>query len=155
MQIKMCIRAANYDDLIVHIIQQIWSAYICTRNAMQECVHMYVYMCVHVCVWNKKDNTSDTCVCVCVCVCACDKKCKKDNTYMCVFMHELQEWQQKQYNIHTYTHTYTHIERSQILTINFIIFQSVVSIRNSTHFTHHCLCQSRNSFSKRTLIERL
>ena len=31
----------------------------------------------------------------------------------------------------------------------FIIFHSVVSPRNSAHFKHHCLCQSRDSFSKK------
>ena len=48
------------------------------------------------------------------------------------------------------------------LTINAsIIFQSVVLLRKSTHFKHHFLCQSRNSFQKkkkkkkRTLPERL
>ena len=32
----------------------------------------------------------------------------------------------------------------------FIIFQSVVFLRNWIHFKHHCLCQSHNSFQKRT-----
>ena len=45
---------------------------------------------------------------------------------------------------------------SKILKINaLIVFQSDVSRRNSIHFKHHCLCQSRKSFQKRTLTEQL